>query len=82
MYLFRAPTCTYYTRICLPKNLRDLGFPFDLKVSLLTKHRSLASERNLSVAAKLKSLIRSITVQTQPADFLIAADELINKLRI
>lgn len=81
MYLFRAPNCTYYTRICLPKNLRDRGFPFDLKVSLLTKHRAFASERNLSVAAKLKSLIKNITTQTQPTDFQIAADDLINQLR-
>lgn len=81
MYLFRAPNYTYYTRICLPKNLRDRGFPFDLKVSLLTKHRAFASERNLSVAAKLKSLIKNITTQTQPTDFQIAADDLINQLR-
>ena len=81
MYLYRAPNCTYYTRICLPKNLRDRGFPFDLKVSLLTKHRAFASERNLSVAAKLKSLIKNITAQTQPTDFQIAADDLINQLR-
>lgn len=81
MYLFRAPNCTYYTRICLPKNLRDRGFPFDLKISLLTKNRPLASERNLSVAAKLKSLIRGVTTLTQPSDFQNAADELINEVR-
>ena len=81
MYLFKAPNYTYYTRICLPKNLRDRGFPFDLKISLLTKNRPLASERNLSVAAKLKSLIKNITAQTQPTDFQIAADDLINQLR-
>jgi hypothetical protein len=28
MYLFKAPNYTYYTRICLPKNLRDRGFPY------------------------------------------------------
>ena len=81
MYLFKAPNYTYYTRICLPKNLRDRGFPFDLKISLLTKNRPLASERNLSVAAKLKSLIRGVTTLTQPSDFQNAADELINEVR-
>jgi hypothetical protein len=74
MYLFKASNYTYYTRICLPKNLRDRGFPFDLKISLLTKNRPLATERNLMVAAKLKSLINSITIQTQVADFQSAAD--------
>jgi hypothetical protein len=74
MYLFKASNYTYYTRICLPKNLRDRGFPFDLKISLLTKNRPLATERNLMVAAKLKSLINNITTQTQVADFQSAAD--------
>jgi len=81
MYLFKASNYTYYTRICLPKNLRDRGFPFDLKISLLTKNRPLATERNLLVAAKLKSLINSITTQTQVADFQVAADLLINEVR-
>lgn len=81
MYLFKASNYTYYTRICLPKNLRDRGFPFDLKISLLTKNRPLASERNLSVAAKLKSLINSVTNQTQVVDFQSAADLLINEVR-
>ncbi len=81
MYLFKAPNYTYYTRICLPKNLRDRGFPFDLKISLLTKNRPLASERNLLVAAKLKSLINNITAQTLVIDFQSAADLLINEVR-
>jgi hypothetical protein len=74
MYLFKASNYTYYTRICLPKNLRDRGFPFDLKISLLTKNRPRATERNPLVAAKLKSLINNITTQTQVADFQSAAD--------
>ena len=53
MYLFRAPNCTYYTRICLPKHLRDHGFPFDLKNSLLTKSRPVAIKRNFSIANAL-----------------------------
>ncbi len=81
MYLFKTASHNYYTRICLPKNYRDHGFPFDLKVSLLTKNRRVASLRNLSVAIELKQLIDSITAQTHPADFNIAASELINELR-
>ncbi len=81
MYLFKTASHNYYTRICLPKNCRDRGFPFDLKISLLTKNRRVASLRNLSVAIELKQLISSITAQTRPADFNIAANELINELR-
>ncbi|TOK22672.1 hypothetical protein CGI22_15885 [Vibrio parahaemolyticus] len=81
MYLFKTANHNYYTRICLPKKFRDLGFPFDLKISLLTKNRQLASFRNLTVAIELKQLIDSVTPQTHPADFKIAANELINTLR-
>ncbi|PTP27495.1 hypothetical protein CWO07_19800 [Vibrio splendidus] len=81
MYLFKTASHNYYTRICLPKNYRDRGFPFDLKVSLLTKNRRIASLRNLSVAIELKQLIDSITAQTHPRDFNVAANELINELR-
>lgn len=81
MYLFKASNYTYYTRICLPKTLRDRGFPFDLKISLLTKNRTQATERNLSVAAKLKSLINSVSDKTLVADFQVAADLLIDEVR-
>ncbi|MEZ8051762.1 tyrosine-type recombinase/integrase [Vibrio atlanticus] len=81
MYLFKTASHNYYTRICLPKNYRDRGFPFDLKVSLLTKNRRIASLRNLSVAIELKQLIDSITAQTHPIDFNVAVNELINELR-
>ncbi len=81
MYLLKTASHNYYTRICLPKSCRDRGFPFDLKVSLLTKNRRIASLRNLNVAIELKQLIDSITIQTHPADFNIAANKLINELR-
>ena len=57
MYLFRAPNSTYYTRICLPKSLRDNGFPFDLKISLLTKRRDEAVDRNFILVPQLRKLI-------------------------
>ncbi|WEM44690.1 site-specific integrase (plasmid) [Photobacterium sp. DA100] len=81
MYLFRAPNCTYYTRICLPKKLRDNGFPFDLKVSLLTKNRQLASERNLTVAARLKDLIAKAHAQSCVQAFKASSDAIINEVR-
>ncbi|GIB00678.1 integrase [Vibrio cholerae] len=46
MYLQKAPNGVYQTRICIPKTLRGSGYPFDIKVNLLTKDRSQAIERN------------------------------------
>ncbi|MCL1107790.1 hypothetical protein [Shewanella algicola] len=42
LYMSRAPNNVYFTRICLAKYLRDKGFPFDVKVSLLTRDRAEA----------------------------------------
>ena len=53
-YISRAPNNVYYTRICLAKSLRDKGFPFDIKVSLLTNDRAEAVIRNIDVAGTLK----------------------------
>lgn len=39
----------YYTRICTPKKLVKLGFPFDFKISLRTKNRPDALRRNLII---------------------------------
>ncbi|WP_206747615.1 hypothetical protein, partial [Shewanella sp. 10N.286.52.B9] len=41
-HISRAPNNVYFTRICLAKSLRDKGFPFDIKVSLLTRDRAQA----------------------------------------
>lgn len=49
-----------WLRICLAKSLRDMGYPFDVKVSLLTRDRSEAVIRNTDVAGTLKKLIKSI----------------------
>lgn len=81
MYLYKTASSNYDTRICLPNCFRDRGFPFALKVSLLTKNRQLASLRNLYVAIELKRLIDGITPQTHPTNFKIAAKDLINRLR-
>ncbi|ENH7114827.1 tyrosine-type recombinase/integrase [Vibrio fluvialis] len=81
MYLFRAPNSTYYTRICLPKSLRDNGFPFDLKISLLTKRRDEAVERNFILVPPLKKLIDEAFQENDAASFRLKVDELINHVR-
>lgn len=82
MYLYRAPNHVYFTRICLAKSLRDKGFPFDIKVSLLTRDRAEAIIRNIEVAGTLKQIIHSIDHQTRINDFIRYVDEVINSLRV
>lgn len=82
MYLFRATNCTYYTRICLSKSLRDLGFPFDLKISLLTKIRAIATRRNVQIASAINQTIDLITPETTPDKFKASLNQKINEIRL
>ena len=82
MYLYRAPNHVYFTRICLAKSFRDKRFPFDIKVSLLTRDRAEAIIRNIEVAGTLKQIIHSIDHQTRINDFIHYVDEVINSLRV
>ena len=82
MYLFRATNCTYYTRMVLPAYLRDKGFSADIKVSLLTKQRSIAIGRNLVVAGILRPLISNLTPQSEPDAFKEQVNQLINDARV
>lgn len=81
MYLFRAPNCTYYTRICLPKYLKVRGFRFDVKVSLLTKNRTLAISRNFDVASRLRQLIDSVTETVQADEFTDLVNQTVDEIR-
>ncbi|GIU02491.1 hypothetical protein [Shewanella algidipiscicola] len=70
----------YFTRIFLAKSLHDKGFPFDIKVSLLTRDRAEAVIRNIDVAGTLKRIIKSIDHQTRDHqtrinDFIRYVDE-------
>lgn len=57
MYCYKSNTGVYYSRICTPKNLISLGYPFDFKVSLLTKDQRVASLRNVQLVAAIKALL-------------------------
>lgn len=81
MYLLKIASGTYYTRICLPKSLRDVGYPFDIKFSLLTKSRSIAIERNCYATIKLKQLITSFDVSFDNEQFKKAVAHAITELR-
>ncbi len=81
MYLFRATNCTYFTRICFSKVLRNRGFPFDIKISLLTKVRTVATKRNLVVSLAVFELVECINETTMPHDFKSSLNKHINDLR-
>tara|TARA_R110002033_G_scaffold171095_1_gene216028 strand:- start:4802 stop:5035 length:234 start_codon:yes stop_codon:yes gene_type:complete len=65
----------------LPAYLRDKDFAADIKVSLLTKQRSIAIGRNLVVAGILRPLISNLTPQSQPDAFKAQVNQLINDAR-
>jgi len=81
MYLFRATNCTYFTRICFAKSLKDRGFPFDIKISLLTKVRPVATKRNLVISLAVVELVERINEATMPHDFKSSLNKRISELR-
>lgn len=81
MYLFRATNCSYFTRICFSKELKIRGFPFDIKISLLTKVRLVAIKRNLVISLAIFELVERINETTMPHDFKSSLNERINELR-
>lgn len=54
MYLVKQSNAVYYSRMCYPQALINIGYPFDIKVSLLTKDRATAVLRNLHISAIIK----------------------------
>ncbi|CAE6939380.1 Belongs to the 'phage' integrase family [Vibrio sp. B1FLJ16] len=57
MYLYKNHYSVYYGRVCAPKRLVALGFPFDFKFSLETKERAIAVRRSQPIiSAILQSL--------------------------
>ncbi len=81
MYLFRGTNCTYFTRICFSKELRNRGFPFDIKISLLTKVRPVATKRNLVISLAVVESVECINDETTPHDFKSSLNTRINELR-
>jgi len=65
----------------LPKYLRDRGFPFDLKISLLTKSRAVAIKRNFSVANAIMKQLESVTPDIEPNVLKECTDKVVDELR-
>ncbi|MCK6263681.1 tyrosine-type recombinase/integrase [Vibrio sp. ZSDE26] len=57
MYLHKSPSSIYYYRKAVPRALIGLGYPTHIKISLKTKSRPIAIERNLVIAALVQSLL-------------------------
>ena len=64
-YLLRNRNGNYYSRVPFPLELKQLGFPRELRMSLLTKDRAIASFRNLMAAHGIKSLIEGFRVNEE-----------------
>ncbi|MDP7591793.1 MAG: site-specific integrase [Litorilituus sp.] len=69
MYIFRNRNGTYYTRINLPKVLRQSGFPFSICSSLGTKCRQVAIDKNLMLAAFIRQVISNIPEEITATSF-------------
>ncbi|ALR18515.1 tyrosine-type recombinase/integrase [Vibrio natriegens] len=53
MYLFKNRYSVYFVRLCTPKTLVKLGYPFDFKFSLKTKIRAIAIRRSQPIIIKV-----------------------------
>ncbi|EGQ7798840.1 tyrosine-type recombinase/integrase [Vibrio parahaemolyticus] len=54
MYLLKLPSSVYYHRSPVPTVLRERGFPSEIRLSLLTKDRSIALQRNIQISLIVK----------------------------
>ncbi|EJB8584481.1 site-specific integrase [Vibrio parahaemolyticus] len=54
MYLLKLPSSVYYHRSPVPASLRERGFPNEVRLSLLTKDRNVALERNIYLSLAVK----------------------------
>lgn len=83
MYLLKSQNGIYFSRVCTPKPLIKHGYPFDIKVSLMTKDRNVAIQRNFDIAACIKqAFFASQTLHPIPFDdFKQALNERIEAIR-
>ena len=61
-YLLKNRHGNYYTRVPFPHALCQLGYPQEIRLSLLTKDRHEATLRNLVAAHGLKQLIGKLVL--------------------
>lgn len=83
MYLVKLANSVYYTRVCFPKAFVRNGYPYDIKVSLMTKDRATGVIRNLQIAAIIKESIQveKHNKHPDPTLFRQFLDSAINQFR-
>lgn len=69
MFLVKNRNSNYYCRICLPKKLRAIGYPSEMRFSLYTKNRQDAIDRNFVLASRIRYLINHHTSKVSPISF-------------
>ncbi|WP_416351627.1 DUF6538 domain-containing protein [Photobacterium damselae] len=75
MYLCKNRHSNYYSRICIPKHLRLLGFPSEIRFSLETKNRTEGLDRSLPIAMVARQWFKEMT-DTQPTSVHFALQQL------
>lgn len=73
MYLIKLSNNVFYTRISTPAILQtSLGYPREIRLSLFTKYRRLATKRNAQLASAIHTLHEQALAENIPyTDFKI-----------
>ncbi|HIH0900162.1 TPA: tyrosine-type recombinase/integrase [Vibrio cholerae] len=83
MYLIKLSNNVFYTRISTPVSLQtSLGYPREIRLSLLTKHRRLASKRNSQLSGVIHTLYEQAIADRIPyASFKVDLDAKVAQVR-
>ncbi|WP_047687837.1 tyrosine-type recombinase/integrase [Vibrio sp. ZOR0018] len=83
MYLIKLSNNVFYTRISTPVALQtSLGYPREVRLSLLTKQRRLASKRNSQLSGVIHTLYEQALTERIPyASFKMDLDAQVAKVR-
>ncbi|EHU5172145.1 tyrosine-type recombinase/integrase [Vibrio parahaemolyticus] len=83
MYLIKLSNNVFYTRISTPVALQtSLGYPREVRLSLLTKQRRLASKRNSQLSGVIHTLYEQALTERIPyASFKMDLDAQVAKIR-
>lgn len=80
MYLQKMPSGVFHFRKAMPRDLTGIGYPCHIKISLLTKDRSLAISRNLDIAKVVHELLARSPEASYPT-FKSQLDSRVDALR-
>ncbi|HCG9737372.1 TPA: tyrosine-type recombinase/integrase [Vibrio parahaemolyticus] len=83
MYLIKLSNNVFYTRISTPTPLQaSLGYPREIRLSLFTKYRRLATKRNAQLASAIHTLHEQALAESIPyPDFKISLSTKVADIR-